>query len=150
MRKSWITGIVLFAIGLLFSFLADSLIKTPAATMIATFASGLATALFVIFSAVLMGLGMGLFVHWLLGFAAKWKASLAGVMLAILSLFVGIGASIGLVVSNGWTALQAFFTFLTLSITLFFTSICYLFGTTVDIFGITKKKIKQTIKKFRK
>jgi len=147
MRISWITGIILFALGLLFSYMADALIKTPAETMMATFAANFAVVLFVIFSAIMLGVGAGLILQWLLGFAEKWKAALAGIMLAVIALFVGIGASIGLVVSNGWTALQTFFTFLTLSVTLFFASVCYLFGSTIDVFGSLKKTFK---KKFRK
>lgn len=143
MRTSIFFGIAIFGIGLLFSFLAKSLIHTPAPTMMATFATGLATALFVVFSAIFLGMGAGLILHWLLSFSSNWKAFIASVMLAVVSFFVGIGASIGLVALSGWTALQAFFTFLTLSFTLFLTSFVNLFGGTIHTYCNIKRLFKK-------
>ena len=144
------TGILFFALGLVFSILSKALIGLPVKSLQETFAANLAVAFFVIISAVLLGIGSGVIIHWLIAFAKPLSAGILSLILAAVALFVGVGASLGLIVSNGWTALQALFTFVTLSITLFIGSLFDFFASTDSVVKEVKKFFRLQIKKLRK
>ena len=128
MRISIIIDAILFAIGILFSFLADALIGLPAQSVLEISAANFGAVLLVIISAALMGIGAGLILHWIIGFSKKITASIASLLLCGTALFIGIGASIGFIALSGWTALQAFVTFITLSCVLFISSFVLFFS----------------------
>jgi hypothetical protein len=145
MRTSIWIGIITLAIGILLSYLADAMIQTQTSGVLQTTASILAAVLFVLFSASLLGLGAGLVVHWIIGFATHWKAFIAEMILSFATFFVGIGATI--MSGNWWTALQVFFTFFVASITLFFLSFASLFGGIAQGFAKVKKYVKKKLKR---
>jgi len=117
MRISIWIGLLTLAIGILLSYLADAMIATQAVGTLQTAASIVATVLFVLFSASMLGVGIGLVVHWIIGFASHWKGFIAEMILSFATFFVGIGATI--MSGNLWTGLQVFFTFFIASMILF-------------------------------
>lgn len=126
MRISVWIGIVTLIAGIVLSYLADALIQTVTSGALQTTAVLAASMLFVIFSATMLGIGAGLVVHWIIGFATHWKAFIAEIILAFATFFVGIGAT---VMSGGlWTGVQVFFTFFIASATLFSMSFANLYG----------------------
>ena len=145
MRVSIWIGLVTLALGIFLSYLADAMIATQAAGAVQTTAVLVASILFVLFSASMLGLGAGLVVHWIIGFATHWKAFIAEIILSFATFFVGIGATI--MSGNWWTAAQVFFTFLIASITLFSLSFVSLFGGIAEGFGKVKKYIKKRFKR---
>lgn len=126
MRISVWIGIATLLVGLVLSYLADALIKTVTAGALQTTAVLAASMLFVIFSATMLGIGAGLVVHWIIGFATHWKAFIAEIILAFATFFVGIGATI--MSGTLWTGVQVFFTFFIASATLFTMSFANLYG----------------------
>lgn len=126
MRVSLWIGLPLFLLGIGFSYLADGIIQTQAATQLQSFAQIFAAVLFVLFSAVLLGTGSALVIHWIFGFGNHWLAWMAEIVFSFALLFTGIGASA--VQQNIWTALQIIFTFASSSALLFFLSFVTLFG----------------------
>ncbi len=141
MRISIWIGLVTLTLGIFLSYLADAMIQTQASGTLQTTATLVASILFVLFSASLLGLGTGLVVHWIIGFASHWKAFMAEMVLSFATFFMGVGATI--MSGNWWTALQVFFTFLIASLTLFTLSFVSLFG------GITEgvQKVTKYVKK---
>lgn len=145
MRISVWIGIVTLIVGIVLSYLADALIQTVTSGALQTTAVLAASMLFVIFSATMLGIGAGLVVHWIIGFATHWKAFIAEIILAFATFFVGIGATI---MSGGlWTGVQVFFTFFIASATLFSMSFANLYGgISAGVskgFGYIKSKFKK-------
>src|SRR3989344_52360 len=97
MRPSLITGIVFFLIGLVFSVLANGLLDTESPHLTAVYATSIATIIFVVFSALFLGMGAGLIIHWIIGLNHTWKAGAANVVIAGIAFLVGIGGTIGFV-----------------------------------------------------
>ena len=141
MRISIWIGLLTLAIGILLSYLADAMIATQAVGTLQTAASIVATVLFVLFSASMLGVGIGLVVHWIIGFASHWKGFIAEMILSFATFFVGIGATI--MSGNLWTGLQVFFTFFIASTILFLLSFISLFGGV----GEGVKKVRKYVKK---
>ena len=141
MRTSIWTGILTLALGIVLSYLADALIQLQAVGPMQTVASMVAAVLFVLFSASMLGLGAGLVIHWIIGFATHWKAFLAELFLSFAIFFIGLGATI--MSRPWWTALQIFFTFLIASTTVFTLSFTSLFGGIAAGIGKIKKYIKK-------
>ncbi len=141
MRISIWIGLVTLALGIGLSYLADAMIQTQASGTLQTTATLVASILFVLFSASMLGLGAGLVVHWIIGFASHWKAFITEMVLSFATFFIGIGATI--MSGNWWTAAQVFFTFLIASMTLFLLSFVSLFG------GISQgvQKVKKYVRK---
>ncbi len=137
MRVSIWIGLITLGLGIFLSYLADAMIQTQTTGAMQTVASTFASVIFILFSASMLGVGSGLVVHWIIGFAAHWKAFIAEMMLSFATFFVGIGATI--MSGNIWTGLQVFFTFFTASIALFMLSFVNLFGSVAGGIGkITK------------
>jgi len=126
MRVSIWIGIVTLAVGIVLSYLADALINTITSGALQTTAVLVAAALFVIFSAAMLGIGAGLVVHWIIGFATHWKAFITEIVLSFATFFIGIGATI--MSGNIWTGIQVFFTFFIASMTMFVMSFGNLYG----------------------
>ncbi len=147
MRISIWIGLLTLALGIGLSYLASALIQTQAIGTLQTAASLTAAILFVLFSATMLGIGAGLVVHWIIGFASHWKAFAAEIILSFATFFIGIGATI--MSRNWWTALQTFFTFLTISVSLFFLSFVSLFGGVTKGFKTITKYIKRKFKQKR-
>ncbi|MBS3148729.1 hypothetical protein J4219_07635 [Candidatus Woesearchaeota archaeon] len=126
MRISLWLGLPLFLLGVGFSYLADGIIQTQTATQLQTFAQIFAAVLFVLFSAVLLGTGSALVIHWIFSFGNHWLAWIAEILFSFALLFTGIGAAAAQ--QNVWTALQIVFTFASASALLFFLSFITLFG----------------------
>jgi hypothetical protein len=157
MRVSIWVGLVTLVLGIILSYLADALITTVTSGALQTTAVLIAAACFVVFSATMLGIGAGLVVHWVIGFATHWKAFIAEIILAFATFFVGIGATI--MSGNIWTGVQVFFTFFVASLTLFSMSFGNLYGgiSTGVSKGIgylkskfTKKGAKKTSKRGKK
>lgn len=148
MRVSLWIGIVILAVGIVLSYLADALIDTVTAGVLQTTAVLVAAILFVVFSATMLGAGAGLVIHWIIGFATHWKAFIAEIILAFATFFVGIGATI--MSGNLWTGVQVFFTFFIASMTLFIMSFANLYGgiSSGIKHGITS--VKKRFKKWKK
>ncbi len=145
MRVSLWIGLVILALGIFLSYLADAMIQTQTSGALQTVASTFAAVLFVLFSATMLGMGAGLVIHWIIGFATHWKAFIAEIILSFATFFVGIGATI--MSGNWWTALQVFFTFLVASAALFLLSFKSLSG---GIGQSIHKGITYVRKKFKK
>lgn len=145
MRVSVWIGIVTLIVGIVLSYLADALINTLTTGPLQTTAVLVAAALFVIFSATMLGFGAGLVVHWIIGFATHWKAFIAEMILSFATFFVGIGATV--MSGNWWTAVQMFFTFFIASATLFFLSFINLYG---GVKGSGWQAFKYAKKKFKR
>lgn len=145
MRVSIWIGILTLALGIVLSYLADAMIQTQASGPLQTTATLIASILFVLFSASMLGLGAGLVVHWIIGFATHWKAAIAEIVLSFATFFIGIGATI--MSGNLWTAAQVFFTFLIASMTLFMLSFVSLFGGIAQGASKVKKYIKKRFKR---
>ncbi len=145
MRVSIWIGLITLALGIGLSYLADAMIQTQAAGVMQTTAALIASILFVLFSASMLGLGAGLVVHWIIGFATHWKAFIAEMVISFATFFIGIGATI--MSGNWWTALQVFFTFLIASMTIFTLSFVSLFG---GIAQGVQKVTKYVKKKFKR
>ena len=148
MRVSIWLGLATLALGIFLSYLADAMIKTYAIGTLQAIASTAAAVIFVLLSASLLGIGAGLVVHWIIGFAAHWKAFIAEMVLSFATFFIGIGATI--MSKNWWTALQVFFTFFTASSALFFLSFVSLFGGLVEGVVKIKKYIRKRFKTWTK
>ncbi|MEM3154743.1 MAG: hypothetical protein QW165_04230 [Candidatus Woesearchaeota archaeon] len=144
MRVSLWIGIIVLALGIVLSYLADALIDTVTSGVLQTTAVLVAAILFVIFSAAMLGTGAGLVIHWIIGFATHWKAFAAEIILSFAIFFVGIGATI--MSGNVWTGVQVFFTFFIASITLLALSFNNLFGGVSSSFtkGVAYVKSKFT------
>ncbi len=145
MRISIWIGLLTLGLGIFLSYLADAMIQTQATGALQTTATLLASILFVLFSASMLGVGAGLVIHWIIGFASHWKAFVAEIFLSFATFFMGVGATI--MSGNYWTALQIFFTFFIASITIFSLSFISLFGGIFEGFASIKKYVK---KRFRK
>lgn len=141
MRPSIWIAIPTLALGILFSYMADSLIALQTFGTLQTASGIVATVLFVLFSAMLLGLGSALFIHWVFGFANHTLAFVAEINLSFALFFIGLGAA--LTIGVPWTALQLFCTFLFGSIILFFLSFITLFGS----LGAGAAKITKYLKK---
>jgi len=141
MRVSIWIGLPILGLGVLLSYLADAMIATQTITPIQTAAAILAAVLFVLFSASLLGLGAGLVVHWIIGFASEWKAFGAELVLSFATFFIGIGATA--MSSNAWQGLQIFFTFFAASLTIFLLSFVSLFGGVMIGMKTSAKYIKK-------
>ncbi len=145
MRISIWIGLLIFGLGILLSYLADAMIQTQATGAMQTAASTMASVLFVLFSATMLGVGAGLVIHWIIGFAAHWKAAIAEMVLSFATLFTGIGATI--MSGNIWTGVQVFFTFFTASLALFILSFVSLFGGMATGIQRVTKYVKKKIKR---
>lgn len=145
MRVSIWIGFIILALGIALSYLADAMIETQATGPVQTTAVLVASILFVLFSAGMLGFGAGLVVHWIVGFAKRWKAATAEIVLSFATFFMGIGATI--MSDNWWTAAQVFFTFLTASMTLFMLSFVSIFGGIAEGFVKIRKYIKKRFKR---
>lgn len=148
MRISIFIGLFVFALGILLSFLADAMIATQTSTTLQTTASIIASVIFILFSASMLGFGAGLVIHWIFGFASSMKAFIFEIILSFATLFMGIGATI--MSSNIWTGLQIFFTFMTASIAIFSLSFISLFGGLMKGFIQTKTYIGKKVKLWKK
>ena len=145
MRVSIFIGLPIFALGIVLSYLAGALIVTQTVTPLQTTANLFATAIFILFSASMLGIGIGLVVHWIIGFASHMKAFVAELVLSFAAFFVGIGATI--MSANFWSGLQLFFAFFTASMTLFSLSFINLFGGIAHGLFAVKKYVKKKFKK---
>jgi hypothetical protein len=145
MRVSIFIGLFTLAIGIVLSYMAKSLIAVQTVGTLQTTASIIATVLFILLSASMLGMGAGLVLHWLIGFASYGKAFVAELVISFAVFFMGIGATI---MSRNWyTAVQVFFAFFTASVTIFSLSFINLFGSIAA--GITHMT-KRLKKRFRK
>jgi len=147
MRVSIWIGLITLGLGIFLSSLADALIATQTMGPIQTMAGTAASVIFILFSASMLGLGAALIVHWIVGFAAHWKAFFAELILSFAVFFIGIGATI--MSGNIWTGLQVFFTFFIASVTLFSLSFISLFGGLAEGIVSIKKYVKKKLKKKR-
>lgn len=145
MRVSIWIGLPVLALGILFSYLAKAIIQTPAITQLQTAAFITATVIFLLISAIFLGSGAAMVIHWIAGFVRHFKAFVAEIFLSFAVFFVGIGVTI--MSRNGWQALHLFFTFLTGSMTLFFLSFISLFGSLKEGFTLWTKRFKKAVKK---
>ncbi|TAL56019.1 MAG: hypothetical protein EPN86_02915 [Nanoarchaeota archaeon] len=144
MRSSALIGIIILAAGIFVSYLSDELIATQTAGLQAT-ATTTAAVIFVALSAALIGVGAGLLVHWIIGFAVHWKAFMAEIIIGFATFFIGIGAS--LMSGNWWTGMQVFCTFLIASITIFVLSFTTAFSGVKEEVRTVKKGLKKWKKK---
>jgi len=145
MRTSIWFGVIILAFGIFLSYLADALIKTQTAGVLQMTATLVAAILFVVFSATMLGLGAGLVVHWIIGFAMHWKAFIAEMILSFATFFVGIGAAI--MSGNWWTSLQVFCTFFIASLSLFTLSFVSAYGGLSQGYKSAKKYLKRKFKR---
>jgi len=145
MRTSIWFGIIILACGIFLSYLADAMIDTQTAEGIQTTATITAAVLFVAFSAAMLGVGAGLIVHWIIGFAMHWKAFAAEIVIGFATFFIGIGAAI--MSGNWWTGMQVFCTFLIASITIFVLSFTTAFSGVKEGARDVKKGIKKWTRK---
>jgi len=148
MRISIWIGLLTFGIGILLSYLADAMVKTQTIGALQTTAATIASIIFILFSATMLGTGAGLVIHWIFGFASHWKAFIAEIIFSVIILIIGIIATI--ISGNVWTALQAFITFLTASISLLILSFVTMFGGIFEGFTSIKKYIEKRGKNERK
>jgi len=148
MRISIWFGIFTFALGIFLSFLSNAMIATQTATVLQTTASIIATVIFVLFSAVMLGTGAGLVLHWIAGFGSPVRAFVLEVILSFALFFVGLGATI--MSGNVWTGLQVFFTFFTASVAIFSLSFINLFGGMMEGIVQTKKFIYGKVRAWKK
>lgn len=141
MRTSIWTGLVAVALGVGITSLTEALIAINTMGALQSTATTIAIILFIFASGLLLGFGISLIIHWILGFGNKTLASIAEVCLAFATIFIGIGAAA--MSRNFWTGLQLLVTFISASITLLMLSFVDLFG------GITQgvKKLAKQIKK---
>jgi len=144
MRISIWIGLIILGLGIGLSYLADAMIETQATGAVQTTAVLVASILFVLFSASMLGFGAGLVVHWIIGFASHWKAAIAEIVLSFATFFIGIGATI--MSGNWWTAAQVFFTFLIASMTLFMLSFVSIFGGIAEGAVKIRKYVKKRFK----
>lgn len=135
----------MLAIGILFSYMADSLIALQAVGGLQTAASFISTVLFVLFSAMMLGVGAGLFVHWILSFGRHVMAFVMEFILSFATFFIGLGAA--LTIGGWWTGAQLFVTFLFASGTMFVLSFVSLFG---GVFAGMEKIVKYVKKRRRR
>ena len=141
MRVSFWLAVPTLALGVLFSYMADSLIALNTIGGLQTAASLVATVLFVVFSATLLGAGAALFIHWVFSFGNHYLAFAAELFLSFALFFVGLGAA--LTIGIPWTALQLFLTFLFGSLVLFGLSFVTLFGGFAEGITTVRKYIKK-------
>ncbi|VVB80961.1 Uncharacterised protein [uncultured archaeon] len=141
MRISIWIGFLTFGIGILLSYLAKAMIQTQTAGAMQTTAATIASIIFVLFSATMLGTGAGLVIHWIFGFAKHWKAFVAEIVFSVVILIIGIGAS--LMSGNIWTGMQEFVAFLTASIALFVLSFITMFGGIFEGFKSVKEYIEK-------
>lgn len=141
MRVSIWIGLLTFGIGIFLSYLADAMIKTQTIGAMQTTAATIASIIFILFSATMLGTGAGLVLHWLFNFASHWKAFLAEIIFSVILIITGM---IVIIISgNFWTALQAFITFLTASAMMILLSFITIFGGLFEGFGSIKKYIEK-------
>lgn len=145
MRISIWIGLLTLGIGIFLSYLADAMIQTQTVGTMQTTAAIIASVLFVLVSASMLGTGAALVLHWLFGFAKHWKAYIAEIIFAMVIFLVGLGVTI--LSGSWWTALQAFFTFLTASMALFFLSFVTMFGGIIKGLLAVKKYVKKRFKR---
>lgn len=126
MRASIWAGVVLFGLGLLFSYLARALIKTIVFTPAQKFAAVFAIVLFVLFSALLLGLGLAFLVHGIISFGKHLFAFVLELFLSFAGFFAGIGATI--MADNWLSAIHTFFTTLIASCALAALSLAHILG----------------------
>jgi len=148
MRISIIFGLFTLALGIFLSYLADAMITLRTTTALQTTASIIATVIFILFSASMLGLGIGLVIHWILGFTSNLKAFILKIILSFATLFVGIGAAI--MSNNIWTGFQVLFTFLFASIFIFGLSSISLARGLFDNILSFNKYIKKYLKRGKK
>ena len=125
MRWSFVLGVLLFAIGFGFSYLAYSLDLSIASRM--GVATSIAAFFYVLFSSVFLGYGVALLLHWLFEFTGSMRAFFGQVIFAIALFFAGVGASI--MSGEMFLGLHVFFTFATAGIGLLCLSFTTVFGT---------------------
>lgn len=143
MRVSIWLALPILALGVLFSYMADSLIALNTIGGLQTAASLVATVLFVVFSAVMLGAGAALFIHWVFGFGNHYLAFAAELFLSFALFFIGLGGA--LTIGVPWTALQMFLTFTFGSIVLFSLSFIALFGGVAQGISAVRKYISKKI-----
>lgn len=107
MRQSILIGIVVFSAGMI---IAKSAAELHQGRII------IGAYLVLVISSLLIGTGAGLTIHWLLGFAKKWKTAIAEIVISFAALFVGIGAAV--MSQNVWKATQVLIAFVFASLTI--------------------------------
>jgi len=145
MRISIWIGLLTLAIGIFLSYLADAMIQTQTTGTMQTTAAIIASVMYILISASMLGTGAGLVLHWLFGFAKHWKAYIAEIIFAMIIFIVGL--IVTAFSGNWWTALQAFFTFLTASTALFLLSFITMFGGIIQGILKVKKYVKKRLKR---
>ena|SRR3989344_3385393 len=145
MRVSIFAGLPMLLVGIGVSYLAKGLIDVQVATQLQSASTTIAAVLFVLLSAVLLGMGAGLVIHWIFTFANHYLAFVSEAILAFGLIFIGIGVAVGS--GNVWTGVQAFFTFLTASIVLLLASFVTLFGGITQGIVTILKHVKRRLKR---
>lgn len=126
MKMTFFIGLLLFGIGLGFSYLTDGIIQAQTNTALQTTSTLIASILFLSMSGIFLGIGAALLLHWVLSFGHPLKAFAAELFFSVAVFFTGLGVTF--TADNTWTALQAFFTFSVAAISIFIVSFSNFFG----------------------
>jgi len=146
MRASLWIGLLTLLIGVGFFFLGTNLVQTQTTNSSQTVATGFATALFIVFSALFIGIGTALIAHWIFGFFPSGPAFAIETFLGFALFFIGIGITI--MNRSPYSALFGFLTFFTISIALFCLAVTRLFGgISSGVHTLTKKIGKKLSRK---
>src|SRR3989344_6372066 len=98
MRPSIGIGVLLVALGALFSFIASSLLGTAGAGF-NSFASSFGAILFLFAASVLLGIGAGLVISWFADFARTLVSFTIKICFGLAFFFVGLGIAVA---SRNW------------------------------------------------
>lgn len=145
MRASIWLGIPVLAIGIALAYFAKEL------KFYSNEVAGLvAVVLFILLSAMALGVGAALVIHWFMNLVAGWFAFAAELFLSFALFFIGVGVTAALV-GDSWNALHIFLTFLFSSMTLFGLAFVSLFGdlweSARDILEVLGKRFQRKAKK---
>lgn len=147
MRSSIWLGVLLLALGGLFSWVASTLMGI-AGEGFEFFASSFGAVLFVFVASLLLGVGAALVIQWLADFAHTILASTIKIVCAIALFFIGLGLAIAS--RNWWIAIHLFFACVIASITLFILSFATLVGGAVKGTEAVARKVRKKIRAKRK
>ena len=144
MRSSIGAGVLLVALGLLFSFVATSLMGTGTLGM-DSFASSFGAIFFLFAASVMVGIGLGLLIHWFADFANTGAAFVIKLFFGLAFFFVGAG--LALATRNWWFGIHVLFGCVVTSITLFILAFGGLVGGAVKETAAVARSVRKKISK---
>lgn len=144
MRSSIGVGLLLVALGLLFSFVATSLMGTGSIGF-DSFASSFGAVLFLFTASVMLGIGVGMVIHWFADFANTMAAFIIKVFFGLAFFFIGAGLAFAS--QNWWLGVHVLFACVVTSMTLFILAFGGLVGGAVKGTAAVAKRVGKKVSK---